>query len=118
MDPSAKDSISFNANSLCCWYFVVPVEVPVSADKFRVDVRVDDDDGYTTLSMIVRVMGLKGHVGNTCKCFGYLIEFTLGFLYEEYVIPVGFGVMIKVKDFILCATPHGNGPYANVSHAT
>ena len=114
--PSAKNSISFYASSLCNWYFVVPVEILVSVDKFWVNVRVDNDYGYTTLNMIIRVMILKGHVGNACKCFGYLVEFTLGFLYEKYVIPVGFGVIIEIKDFIMSATPHVNGPYPNVVH--
>ena len=82
VNPSAECSISLNASSLCDWYLVVPVEVSISIDKFRVNVRVDNDDGYTSLDVIVGVVSLEDHVGYTCKCFCNLIEFGLGFLYE------------------------------------
>ena len=82
VNPSAKCSISLNAGSLCDWYLVVPVEVLISINKFRVNVRVDNDDGYTSLDVIVRVVGLEDHMGYACKCFCNLIEFGLGFLYK------------------------------------
>ena len=82
VNPSAKCCVGLNTGSLCDWYLVVPVEVFISIDKFRVNVRVDNDDGNTSLDVVVRVVGLEDHMGYACQCFSYLIEFSLGFLYK------------------------------------